>query len=247
MDYKCIYEKLILKAKNRNIKPDYTESHHIIPRCIGGDDSENNLVDLTPEEHYVAHQLLTKIYPDNDSLIYASLMMITNRPSNKLYGWLRRRFAKAKSKEQSGEGNSQFGTKWVYNKELRVCKKIAKDTNLESGWELGRIINFEKFFEKEELKIRQQIVNEIKNKETILKRIKTKHFLFKKTKQYRKAKSIKLYTEFKHCGISLRKFAKMKEMNAMTLSKWFREFIPEYGVVDAMACASSDCKSGPSW
>jgi hypothetical protein len=61
---------------------------------MGGNNSKDNLVYLTAEEHYVAHQLLVKIYPDNHKLIYAANMMCTNSPtgkrSNKLYGWLRK-------------------------------------------------------------------------------------------------------------------------------------------------------------
>lgn len=37
------------------------EVHHIIPKCLGGDDSPENLVKLTPKEHFLCHKLLTKI------------------------------------------------------------------------------------------------------------------------------------------------------------------------------------------
>ena len=72
----------------------YTEKHHIIPKCIGGNDCKNNLVMLTPEEHYLAHQLLVKIYPNNTKLVFAAKMMSVGhigRRRNKLYGWLRRK------------------------------------------------------------------------------------------------------------------------------------------------------------
>ena len=71
MNYKNIYLNLCNRGKyNRNL--DYSESHHIIPKCVGGDDSEINLTILTAKEHYIAHLLLTKIYKDV-SLMYASL------------------------------------------------------------------------------------------------------------------------------------------------------------------------------
>lgn len=38
----------------------YYERHHIVPRCLGGTNSELNLIDLTPQEHYEAHKLLFK-------------------------------------------------------------------------------------------------------------------------------------------------------------------------------------------
>lgn len=92
MNYSKHYSLLIKRGKSRVLK-EYSERHHIIPRCMGGSDDEENLVYLTPEEHYVAHQLLIKMYPNEIKLVYAAMMMIPNRPSNKLYGWLRRRFS----------------------------------------------------------------------------------------------------------------------------------------------------------
>ena len=74
MNYRQHYTNLISRARNRVLEI-YTESHHIIPRCLGGTDDPLNLVDLTPEEHYVAHQLLVKMYPSNRSLIFAAHLM----------------------------------------------------------------------------------------------------------------------------------------------------------------------------
>ena len=57
------YQSLIESARNRTLPSDtYTESHHIIPRSLGGSDDKNNLVDLTAREHYIAHLLLSKIH-----------------------------------------------------------------------------------------------------------------------------------------------------------------------------------------
>ena len=56
---------------------------------------------LTPEEHYVAHQLLVKIHPTNYKLVTAAFCMTFDkdgkRSNNKLYGWLRREYSIAKS------------------------------------------------------------------------------------------------------------------------------------------------------
>jgi hypothetical protein len=38
----------------------YKEKHHILPRCLGGDNSKENLVALTPKEHFIVHMLLCK-------------------------------------------------------------------------------------------------------------------------------------------------------------------------------------------
>lgn len=135
MNYIRIYDQLISRARDRNIDG-YLERHHVIPRCLGGSDSKENLVKLTPEEHYVAHQLLVKIYPTNHALAKAAAMMIPNRPTNKMYGWVRKRFAVAKSIEQSGPGNSQYGSRWAHNPITKENKKIKGE--IPQGWFYGK-------------------------------------------------------------------------------------------------------------
>lgn len=139
MNYQKIYEQLIDRGKNR-ILSGYVETHHIRPVCLGGTNDNSNLVELTPEEHYLAHQLLCKIYPKNGSLAKAALMMTANRPSNKIYGWIRRKHAKAMSEAQTGESNSQFDTMWICNEHTRKSKKVSKDSAIPEGWKKGRFV-----------------------------------------------------------------------------------------------------------
>jgi hypothetical protein len=76
MNYKDIYQKIINNAKiKNNIKEKYYEIHHIIPKCLGGNNEPNNLVNLTLKEHYICHKLLCYIYPENKSLAHAYWMM----------------------------------------------------------------------------------------------------------------------------------------------------------------------------
>jgi len=142
MDYKKIYNLLINRGKTR-VYEGYTESHHIIPRCIGGNDDITNLVNLTPEEHYIAHQLLVKMYPGDHRLAKAAMMMTAQRPNNKVYGWLRKRHAIAMSESQSGNGNSQFGTRWIHNNTIKESTKVGKDEPLPDGWHEGRKFNWD--------------------------------------------------------------------------------------------------------
>jgi len=94
MNYQAIYDSLIQRARTRLLEG-YSESHHVVPKCMGGTDDPTNLVDLTPEEHFLAHQLLVKIHPDNAKLVWAANFMIVDkdgrRVNNKLFGWLKRR------------------------------------------------------------------------------------------------------------------------------------------------------------
>jgi hypothetical protein len=75
MNYLEIYNKIIEKAKSRGLVKKvvgfYTEKHHIIPKCVGGSDSKDNLVLLTAQEHFIAHKLLVEIYPNESKLKYA--------------------------------------------------------------------------------------------------------------------------------------------------------------------------------
>jgi len=107
MNYQKHYDNLINRAKNR-ILDSYTEKHHIIPRCMGGLDIKENLVDLTPEEHYVAHQFLVKIYPLEKKLVYALRMMCMagngkTKRTNKEYAWVRKVWAIVSSESQKGK------------------------------------------------------------------------------------------------------------------------------------------------
>lgn len=104
MNYQKIYNNLIYRKIKRE---GYVEKHHILPRCLGGSDELDNLVDLFPEEHYLAHLLLCKIYPGNQKLLYAAMNMTTGsminngKRNNKAYSWLRRQYAES----MSGDNN----------------------------------------------------------------------------------------------------------------------------------------------
>lgn len=78
MDYRKNYDDYISYVKTLNRKKsdgNYYEKHHIAPKCLGGLDDEENLVLLTGREHFLAHYLLTKIYPESDKLLFAFVGM----------------------------------------------------------------------------------------------------------------------------------------------------------------------------
>ena len=90
MNYKRHYEILIARGRNRALEG-YGEWHHIVPKCMGGGNYPENLVHLTAEEHFVAHQLLSKIYPDNSKIVIAAAAMATRATNNKRYSWIMKR------------------------------------------------------------------------------------------------------------------------------------------------------------
>lgn len=75
MNYQKIYNDIINKYKILNLQKyekEYLETHHIIPRCIGGTNDEENLVNIPAKVHFICHLLLSKIYK-NDSDKYKKL------------------------------------------------------------------------------------------------------------------------------------------------------------------------------
>jgi hypothetical protein len=110
MNHSKHYKFLIERAKTRTLSG-YKERHHIIPKCVGGTDDEDNLVDLTAREHYIAHQLLLHIYPNKGKLIYAANMMCVDahkgRSNNRRYSWLKERFIEQVRKDATGRKASE--------------------------------------------------------------------------------------------------------------------------------------------
>jgi hypothetical protein len=109
MNYFIHYERLIDRARWRDVPVVYTEQHHIIPRCMGGSNLSENLVRLTPEEHYVAHQLLVKMYPSVLGLVNAAICMAANpygKRGNKIYGWLRKRYSVTVSQQMANRAKT---------------------------------------------------------------------------------------------------------------------------------------------
>lgn len=115
MDYESHYLRLMAKAKRRKIESPlvgYKERHHVIPRCVGGGDEANNLVDLTADEHFVAHELLVKMFPEERALIFALKRMThfsrrlridhADLSRRRLYTWSRKALAAAISQMNSG-------------------------------------------------------------------------------------------------------------------------------------------------
>ena len=67
--YSSTYYNIINKAKSRNLITrkqakealGYPELHHIIPKCLGGNNSQKNTVFLTVREHFICHKLLVEM------------------------------------------------------------------------------------------------------------------------------------------------------------------------------------------
>lgn len=147
MNYEKIYNKII-DYRKLNPYNGYTEEHHILPKALGGLDDVDNLVRLTAREHFICHYLLTKMYEVGSfewhKMNHAFIIM-KSRSSNqqryfnsRLYESTKRNFSEVMSKVQEGKNNSQFGTMWISNIELKENRKIKKSDIIPAGWVLGR-------------------------------------------------------------------------------------------------------------
>ncbi len=78
--YTNIYNNIINRAKSRVLSENiYAESHHIIPKSLGGSNAKSNLVNLTAREHRLAHLLLPKMTisaTDTNKMWYAAWLIL---------------------------------------------------------------------------------------------------------------------------------------------------------------------------
>ena len=83
--YTKLYFNIITIAKSRDNIDSYTEKHHILPKSLGGNNNEDNLVRLTAREHFICHWLLTKMVDGNfrNKMLYALNGMRRNKTGNR--------------------------------------------------------------------------------------------------------------------------------------------------------------------
>lgn len=75
--YAVWYSHLIEFRKNNTPSAGgFTEIHHILPRSMGGSDSDSNLVVLTIREHFVAHLLLAKMFTGSSRIKMATALRL---------------------------------------------------------------------------------------------------------------------------------------------------------------------------
>lgn len=92
---------------------EYHERHHILPKCMGGDNNEENLIDLFAREYFIVHKLLAEENPDNRKLqlAYICMSFMKNDKEHRYqlneYEYEQARIAC--SKACSGENNPFYG------------------------------------------------------------------------------------------------------------------------------------------
>ena len=127
------YKNIIANAKLRDLKKnEYVENHHIIPSCIGGENSSDNKVKLTAKEHFVCHHLLVHMTTGKiKSKMSFAMVMFTRKNSNhkryqinaRTYDHIRRLVKEAsidlnKGRKQSEETKAKMRLAWKTRKPI---------------------------------------------------------------------------------------------------------------------------------
>lgn len=147
MNYSKIYNDFIedrRKKESQLIESGiYRESHHILPRALGGGDDPENLISLTAEDHYFAHLLLAHIY--GGTMWQAVKMMRWGRVTGErkwlhgrhMYGVARRKSAEALSDLFSGQEGMRGDENGRYDSEAHVWTNVDTGETVEATkWEM---------------------------------------------------------------------------------------------------------------
>ena len=153
--YSKMYERFIEKCRSRkDIKGDFYEIHHILPKSLGGGNDKNNLIKLTPREHFFAHLLLSKMYYNEDQIKTAHALRMMSGTT--------------RSKKHITSKSYNLAKSIIY----KVLQSAGKDYQQEKELQdsiLTEFTDIDKVFERGTCKvcgIRPRSVNYIKNGKT---------------------------------------------------------------------------------
>lgn len=182
--YKTTYDSLVNSRKSRGLNKKkldyYTEEHHIIPKCLGGTNEEDNLVLLTFREHVIAHMLLMRMYPGNTKLSHIVHLMFntaskkgnnnydssgkTVRPSTRLLEEIRIE----NSKYLSNLFKGRVISKETIEKMKATKKRNGMSERARKAQALGRVGMV--FTEERKRKISESMKGKALSRESLLKR-----------------------------------------------------------------------------
>ena len=132
------YFSIIDRSQSRD-EIESGELHHIIPRSIGGSDSNTNLVRLTFREHFICHLLLTKMVEgENRTKMYYALKFMTakskrmnsrSKLSSRSFETVRRLFAEARRQSVHSQESRKKTSLSMAGNTNKLGKKHSKETN----------------------------------------------------------------------------------------------------------------------
>lgn len=131
------YFNIINSRKERIFElNEYFESHHIIPKSIGGTNRKDNIIKLTAKEHFVCHRLLVKMTEGKEKLkmSYALKCMMNqenkhqkrHKISGRHYQQIILEIKKVLSENTKGKNNHFYGKKHT-NETKEYMSKMRKE------------------------------------------------------------------------------------------------------------------------
>lgn len=183
MNYEKNYNDYLKYVKTLNrYKGDgnYYEEHHIIPKSLGGNNDESNLVLLTAREHFLAHYLLCKITEGKKEEHYKmvcafNLMLSFSKKStlqleartdafcknSRFYSLVKKKYAEELSNLRKGKPfhykKKREKRYWIFNRNFSKDKMVLLEeipSYLKAGWERGRLNKNPPTFSKQIKKVR---------------------------------------------------------------------------------------------
>ena len=138
------YKEFIEKCKMKDYGNLHTHKHHILPKFMGGDDSDDNLVTLSIRDHYEAHKLLAETCESKYK--YGNLMSATfliNRYSDfdiskeeisKLHSKGIKEYLKNNKPQRLGK----TGYKFTPEHSVKMSASLSKYYQNNPTWNLGK-------------------------------------------------------------------------------------------------------------
>jgi len=136
------YFNIINVAKERSVT-EYCESHHIIPKCLGGGDTSDNIVKLTAREHFICHLLLIKMHASR-KLKYALICMTLKNPhqqcryvpNSHVYDRIKKINSQLSSERCKGKQKHNVGKRNAYDP-ITLKQKLFFPDQIPDGWIMG--------------------------------------------------------------------------------------------------------------
>jgi hypothetical protein len=139
MVYKEFIDNILNSRGRFGCKDGYYERHHIKPRCLGGSNDEDNLIDLYAKEHFIAHKLLADENPDNVKIVWAYTMMsrIKGNDNQQHYKLTPEEYEEAKIAHRNamtGEKNPMYGKRHTQEARLKMSENHADISGKNNPW-----------------------------------------------------------------------------------------------------------------
>ncbi|QAU05129.1 putative homing endonuclease [Pseudomonas phage Henu5] len=108
MNYERLYYNIVRTARDRKTPSGYFESHHVVPRSLGGSDDPENLVNVTAREHFILHYLLTKFHNGADKIKMLHAFMLMSGGNDRQHRYINGRLYEAKKSDFAKAQRDRF-------------------------------------------------------------------------------------------------------------------------------------------